>query len=105
MDAERLEVGDMCRGIAKSGYFLLYLTKRYFSRWFCRLEASVECACIHAENHSKLSYVQPACFVFWTQVAKALGKELVVVYESDPRHHGNADYLQLAREATKKYPQ
>ena len=77
MDAERLEVCDMCRGIARSEFFLLYLTKSYFSRWFCRLEASV---------------------------AMALGKPLIVVYESDPRHHGSADYVQLARHATKKYP-
>ena len=68
----------MCRGIAKSSFFLLYLTRSYFRRWYCRLEASV---------------------------ARALGKPLIVVFESDPRHYGNSDYVQLAREATRKYPQ
>ena len=32
MEAERLEVADMCRGIATSEYFLLYLTKGYVVR-------------------------------------------------------------------------
>jgi hypothetical protein len=73
MDAERLEVSDMCRGIARSSFFLLYLTRSYFSRWFCRLEASV---------------------------ARAMGKQLIVVYESDSRHGGNSDYIALCREAT-----
>ena len=41
-------------------------------RWFCRLEASV---------------------------ARALNKPLVVLFESDPRHHGHSDYVQLARQA------
>jgi hypothetical protein len=41
MEAERLEVADMCRGIAKSRFFLLYLTQGYFTRWFCRLEAAM----------------------------------------------------------------
>jgi hypothetical protein len=54
------------------------LTQGYFTRWFCRLEASV---------------------------ARALNKPLVVLFESDPRHHGHSDYVQLARQATHKYPQ
>jgi hypothetical protein len=41
MDTERLEVSDMCRGIALSSFFPLYLTRSYFSRCFCGLEASV----------------------------------------------------------------
>jgi hypothetical protein len=78
MDAERLAVEDMCRGVATSRFFLIYLTKSYFTRWFCRLEA---------------------------QVARELGKELIVVYESDPRHGGDANFIQLVNEATKLYPE
>ena len=78
MDAERLAVEDMCRGVATSRFFLIYLTKSYLTRWFCRLEA---------------------------QVARKLGKELIVVYESDPRHGGNANFIQLVNDATKLYPE
>eukprot|EP01047_Picozoa_sp_COSAG01_P083679 COSAG01_NODE_17613_length_1137_cov_0.902697_1_plen_93_part_00 len=38
-------------------------------------------------------------------MARALDKPLVVLFESDPRHHGHSDYVQLARQATHKYPQ
>lgn len=102
MDAERLEVSDMCRGIAKSGFFLLYLTKSYFSRWFCRLEASVRLEILAVWGQFHLVYLNNV--LANTQVAMALGKQLVVVYESDPRHHGHADYVQLAQHATKQYP-
>jgi hypothetical protein len=34
------------------------------------------------------------------QVARAMGKKLIVVYESDVRHGGGSDYVALCREAT-----
>lgn len=78
MDAERLCTADMVRGVATSRFFLIYLSRSYFSRWFCRLEA---------------------------QVARVLEKTLIVVYEADPRHGGNANYIELVNEATKLYPE
>jgi len=75
MDAERLEARDMVRAIRNSKIFLLYLTKSYFTRYFCRLEASC---------------------------ARLLEKRVVIVYESDPRHGGMSDYVELVNEATVK---
>ena len=78
MDSERLEARDMARGISNSSTFLLYLTRSYFSRYFCRLESSV---------------------------ARALRKKLIVVYEPDERHGGMGDYVALVDAATRKYPE
>jgi hypothetical protein len=78
MDSERLEAKDMVRGIANSKVFLLYLTKSYFDRYFCRMEASV---------------------------AKALNKPLIIVYEADERHGGAGDYVTLVNECTRKFPE
>jgi len=77
-DSERLEARDMVRGIANSKVFLLYLTRTYFDRWFCRLEASV---------------------------AKALQKQLIIVYEPDERFGGTGDYVSLVNACTKRFPE
>lgn len=78
MDSERLEARDMVRGVANSGTFLLYLTRNYLNRYFCRLEFSV---------------------------AKAMKKDVVVVFEPDERHGGAGDYVALVNQVTKKYPE
>lgn len=78
MDSERLEARDMVRGISNSSTFLLYLTKSYLDRYFCRMELSI---------------------------AKALEKPLVIVYEPDERFGGTSDYVQLVNQVTQKYPE
>ncbi len=79
MEAERLEVADMVRGVWNSRFFLVFLTKSYLTRWFCRLEATV---------------------------ARRLNRPLVVVYESDARHGGEPDYGKLVESCCgKKYPE
>eukprot|EP00975_Prorocentrum_lima_P009217 1963097-Prorocentrum_lima.AAC.1 len=60
----------------ESNFFCLYLTEHYFERWFCRMEA---------------------CF------ARRKGKQLLVVFEADPRHGGDPDYVRLVDRATAKY--
>lgn len=77
-DAERLEARDMVRGVAHSDVFVLYLSKSYFTRYFCRLEATT---------------------------AMQLGKQVLVIYESDERAGGNANFITLAKQATAKYPE
>jgi hypothetical protein len=77
-DAERLEARDMVRGVANSDVFVLYLSKSYFTRYFCRLEATT---------------------------AMQMGKQLLVIYESDPRAGGNPNFITLAQQATAKYPE
>ncbi|KAH9257762.1 hypothetical protein BASA81_004228 [Batrachochytrium salamandrivorans] len=78
MDSERLEARDMVRGIANSSTFLLYLTRSYLDRYFCRMELSI---------------------------AKALEKPLVIVFEPDERFGGTSDYVQLVNQVTQKYPE
>uniref|UniRef100_A0A7S2WIR9 TIR domain-containing protein n=1 Tax=Mucochytrium quahogii TaxID=96639 RepID=A0A7S2WIR9_9STRA len=78
MDAEELHTCDMFNGVKDADFFCVYLTKSYCERYFCRLEASV---------------------------AMQLKKKLLVVYESDPRHGGTSDYVELVNMATHKYPE
>ena len=77
-DSERLEARDMVRGVANSDCFVLYLTRSYLDRFFCRLE--------------------------WA-VADALQKPVVVVYEPDERFGGAGDYVKLVEACTRRQPQ
>ena len=73
----RLAPGDMARGIRNSAVFVVYLTSGYLERFFCQLELTV---------------------------ALALKKPIIVVYESDVRHGGSPDFVQLVEACSAARP-